>query len=100
MGGCLPMAVWGRWTLLCLSTGLRGGVGLGVEPFEGPIELSGEVTLEAASDLFGCSSLCSASFDVGAGFGVVGHAGDDGHVQRAVESPVAAAVEPVAGGVS
>ena len=96
----MPMAVWGRWTLLCLSSGVRASVGLGVESFEGPVELAGEVALEAASDFFGRSSFCAASLDVGPGVGVVGHAGDDGHVQGTVESPVAAVVGPVAGGVS
>jgi len=39
-------------------------------------------------------------FDVGLGFGVVGHAGDDGRVQGTVEPPVSAAVESVAEGVA
>lgn len=98
MGGP-PTAVWCMWTLLCLSSCLQRGVGLSVHALEGSVELAGKVALEDSSDLFGAASFCAASFDVGAGFWVVGHAGDDGHVQGAIDPPVTAPVQPVASGV-
>jgi hypothetical protein len=71
-----------------------------VEFFKGSVELAGEVALEAAPDLFGAESFCAAAFDVGPGFRVVSHSGDDSHVQGTVEPPVATAVESVADGVA
>ena len=76
----------GQRTLLCLSSCLQGGVGLGVHSLESSVELAGQIALEDSSDLFGGASFCAASFDVGAGFWVVGHAGHDGHVQGAIGS--------------
>ncbi len=67
---------------------------------EGSVEVSGEIPLEAAADLFGRAPFGTASFDVGAGVRVVSHARDDGHVQGPVEPPVTTAVESMTGGVT
>jgi hypothetical protein len=70
----------GRGGLLCLSSGLRNGRGLGVKSLQGPVEVASKVALEAASYLLSGPSFRAAPFDVGSGFWVVGHSGDDGHV--------------------
>src|SRR5665648_1019251 len=77
--------------LLCSSS--RGLVELG-GGVEAPVDLAGEVALEAPTDLSEGASLGRAAFDVGAGAWVHAHAGDHGHVQCAVEASVAAAVDP------
>ncbi len=64
------------------------------------VEASGEVSLEAAADLAVCLALGAPSVGVGTGLGVMRHADHGDDVQGAVETPVAAAVEPVAGGVA
>src|SRR5665647_636273 len=83
--------------LLCSSS--RGLVELG-GGVEAPVDLAGEVALEAPTDLSEGASLGRAAFDVGAGAWVHAHAGDHGHVQCAVEASVAAAVDSVADGVA
>lgn len=90
------MAEWARWTFLCRikPPGRRSRDRHGV--FRGSGRSEGEVALEAASDLFGGASFGAASFDVGAGVGLVGHAGDHGHVQGTVEPSATAAIEPSA----
>jgi hypothetical protein len=79
--------------LLCLSSSRLVELGGGVKA---AVDLAGEVALEASADLSEGASFGASAFDVGAGAGVHAHAGDDGHVQRAVQAPVAAAVDAVA----
>ena len=55
---------------------------------------------EAAADLWEGASFGGSFLDVGACGGVHAHAGYHGHVQGAVQPAVAAAVDPVADGVS
>src|SRR5690625_317092 len=95
-GGCSPQAVWGRWTLLCLSSHSCRPV----ESFEEPIDPAGEVALETASDLFRRAPFSSPSVNVDARLRVVNHSGDRGHVERAIESSVASAIQAVACGVA
>ena len=66
--------------LLCMSSSRRR-CDRGVEL---PVDLTGEVALERAADLARGAPLRGALVDVGAGLGVHAHAGDDGHVQGAV----------------
>jgi len=82
--------------LLCLSsrTGARRGCRGGVEV---SVDLAREVSLEASPDLAQGAALGGASIDVCAGAWVHAHAPDDGHLQGAVETAVAAAVDPVPG---
>ena len=82
--------------LLCMSSSRRR-CDRGVEL---PVDLTGEVALERAADLARGAPLRGALVDVGAGLGVHAHAGDDGHVQGAVEASVAAAVDAVSNGVA
>ena len=77
--------------LLCLSSGGSRSV------FEEPVEVAGEVALEAAGSFATALPFLAAAFDVGDRVGVCAAAGDDDHVQRPVELPVAATVEPVTG---
>src|SRR5699024_5831568 len=92
-GGVGPMD---SQTLLCLSSrGCRP-----VESFEYPIDPAGKVALEAASDLFCRAPLSSPSVNVGARLRVVSHSGDRGHVERAIESSVASAIQSMTCGVS
>ena len=81
-------------TLLCLSS---RGCGRSVEL---AVDTAGEVALKASADLFGAASFGGAALNVGAGIWVAAHAGDDSHVQGAVQSSVSAAVESVSCGVS
>ena len=76
------------------------GWGLAEGICEGPVELAGDVTLEAAADFAGAQSLGGPARDVGAGAGAVPNAGHGDGVDRAVEGSVATAVEPVAGGLA
>ena len=78
---------------------LSSGAGSGDGGVEGSVDLAGEVPLEDAADLFGRASFGASLLDVGAGFRIVCHSDDCGHVQGAVQASVSAAVEPVAGGV-
>lgn len=59
------------------------------------MDLAGEVSLQAATDLSQRVPFGGSSLDVGAGGRVHAHAGDDGHVECSVESAVTAAVEAV-----
>src|SRR6516165_8153569 len=61
------------------------------------VDLAGDVTLEAADDLFLSQALFAAPGDVGAGGRVGAHPGDDDPVQGVVGLAVTAGVEPVAG---
>ena len=61
------------------------------------VDLTGDVTLEAADDLFLGQALFAAPGDVGAGGRVGAHPGDHDPVQGVVGLAVAAWVEPVAG---
>src|SRR5699024_11743968 len=88
-GGWSPQAVWGRWTLLCLSSrGCRP-----VDSFEYPIDPAGKVALEAASNLFCRAPYSSPSVNVGSRLRVVSHSGGDGHVGGALESSVALSIQ-------
>jgi hypothetical protein len=55
---------------------------------------------EAAHDLAFGAALAGAAGDVIAGAGIVAHADQRDGVERSVQAPVAAAVEPVAGGIA
>src|SRR5829696_1225153 len=85
-------------TLLCLSSGrwscrcLGGECGAGVE---GAVELAGDVALEAAPDLTAGFALGGAAGDVVLGRRAAPHAGHGDGVDRAVQGPVSAAVEPM-----
>ena len=61
------------------------------------IDLTGDVTLQAADDLGLGLSFFGAAFDVGAGGRVRAHPGEHDPPQGMVGLPVAARVEPVAG---
>lgn len=61
--------------------------------------MTSEVALQAAADLAVGAALGASSLGVGACFGVVDHAGDDGHVQGAVEASITSLVKEVAHGV-
>lgn len=63
-------------------------------------DLAGDVAFEAADDVGTGQSLGGAAFGVGAGVGVVGHAGQGDDVQGVIGLAVAAAVEAVAVGTS
>src|SRR5690242_16738822 len=78
-------------TLLCLSRSSCWCHGSG----ELPVELAGDVALEAAADFAWGLSFCSASFDVGAGAGAAAGSGQRDGVDGAVQGSVAAAVEPM-----
>ena len=65
--------------------------------FEEAVEVAGDVALEAAAGFAWCLAFGDAAGDVGAGGFVAAGAGDDDGVQGAVQSPVAAPAEPVAG---
>jgi hypothetical protein len=60
-----------------------------------PVELAGDVPLEAAPDFSWGLSLGGAPGDVGAGAGAAAYPGDGDGAAGAVKGPVAAAVEPV-----
>src|SRR5919112_1821561 len=78
-------------TLLCLSRPLRRCHG----SRELPVELAGDVALEATADLSRGLSLCSASLDVGPGSGTASYSGRGDGVDGAVQRPVTTAVEPM-----
>ena len=63
---------------------------------EEPVEVAGEVALEAAVCFAAALAVADSSIDVGDRRGVSSSARDEDHVQGAVESSVAAAVEAVA----
>ena len=82
--------------LLWLSSSLEGcGVFAGVTGFEEAEEPSSDVAFKAPFDLSGGAALCSATSDVGLGFGVEPHPGQDNGVQCPVELSVTAPVEAV-----
>ena len=88
--------------LLCLvklSRWRSGGFG-DDSAVERPEELTGEISLEDASDLSGCSALGATTVNVGPGIWVVRHAGDHGHVEGAVQTAVAATIQAVAHSVA
>ena len=58
--------------------------------FEEPVEAAGEVALEAAVCFAPCFAFLEAPFDVGDRGGVCAFAGDEDHVECAVEFAVAA----------
>src|SRR5262245_42090757 len=64
--------------------------------FEQTEEVAGEVALEAADRLAHALALAGLALDVADRRRVVLAAADDDRVQRAVELPVAAGIEPVA----
>src|SRR6266498_2986075 len=76
--------------LLCLSSRHWGSV------FEEAVEAAGEGALEAAGCFAPCLAFLQPSFDVSDRGGVRAFAGDEDHVQCAVEFAVAASVEAVA----
>src|SRR5690348_13724095 len=81
-------------TLLCLSRVREGFHRSG----ELPVELAGDVALEAAADFPRGLSFGGAPGDVGAGARAAAHPDQRDGVDSAVERAVAAAVEPVPGG--
>src|SRR5579859_962326 len=83
-------------TLLCLSR-THGRIH---RPGELPVELAGDVALEAAADLPGGLSLGGAPGDVGAGPGAAAHPDQRDGVDGAVQRPVSAAVKPVPDGLA
>jgi hypothetical protein len=74
--------------LLCLSSRHSCSV------FEEPVEAACEAALETAVCFASCLAFLRPSLDVGDRGGVWAFAGDEDHVQCAVEFAVAAAVEP------
>ena len=93
----------GRWTLLCLSSGVgeaveRGGWAGG--GLDAAVEPSGEGAFEAAADVSVRLALGGAFGFVGAGFVVAAQSGDRDRVQGAVEVSVAGAAESVAGALA
>src|SRR5947209_18860615 len=76
--------------LLCLSSRDWRSV------FEESVEAAGEVALEAAVRFAACFALLYSALDVGDRGGMCAFAGDEDHVQCAVEFSVAASVESVA----
>ena len=60
-----------------------------------PVELAGDVALEAPPDFSRGLSLCGASVDVGAGSGTASYPGQCDGVDGAVQGPVTTTVEPV-----
>lgn len=77
-------------TLLCVSSGGSG---------EFSVELSGDVSLQAAADFPVRFAFGSSFGDVGVGFGAAAPPGEGDVVQRSVEDAVPAAIEPVADGL-
>ena len=77
----------------------RGGIVVGCERWQGEelIEAAGELAFEAAQRAFGRLAFGFLAGEVLAGGGVVLGAGHGDDVQRVVELPVTAAVEPVPG---
>src|SRR5437762_13481696 len=69
-------------------------------PGEVPVELAGDVALEAAADLPHGLSLGGAPGDVGTGPGAAAHPDQRDGVDRAVKSPVAATAVPVPHGLA
>ena len=63
--------------------------------FEGPVEVAGEVALDAASDIAFGFAFGQAALDVGLGGRVAAHPVDGDDVQGPVELAVAEAVKPV-----
>src|SRR6266571_5223152 len=75
--------------LLCLSSRQR-------RVFEEPVEVSGEVTLEAAGGLAAAFPFLDSTLDVVDGRSVCSASGNDDLVEGSVELSIVAAVEPVA----
>jgi hypothetical protein len=67
---------------------------------EGPVDLAGDVAPQAATGLLWRVAFGAASFDVGAGGWVVGHANQARKVQGTVQTSITAAVQAVADGVA
>src|SRR5664279_3154363 len=82
----------GRKIVRAVQTG-GGGVEL-------VVDLAGEVALEAAQDLLGGLAFGEPALHVGLGRLVVAQSGDHGPMQGGIGLPVAAAVEPVPGGLA
>src|SRR5271169_1761183 len=74
-----------------------GSGALAVGGAEVAVDLAGDVTLQAADDLFLRQALFTAPLDVGPRRGVGAHPGDHDPPQGMVGLAVAAGVEPVAG---
>ena len=86
--------------LLCLSSRVEDLDGWLVVAFQEPGELAGDDALEAPADLAWVLAVGGPPLHIGAGQGVVAHADDGDGVQGMVELPVAAAIQPVAPGLS
>src|ERR1700750_3527103 len=84
-------------TILCLSSCLRRNAGL---PGEYPVEVAGEVALDAAANFPVGLALGAAALDVGQRGRVAAHPADGDDLQGAVELAVAETVEPVPGGAA
>jgi hypothetical protein len=85
------------WTAdgcLRLSSCYRKILMAGGWPHQGLVESAGDVAFETGNDLLCGQFFGGATPYVGAGVGVVAHAGDDDHVECAVGLAVAAAVKP------
>ena len=76
---------------------VRASAGRGAEV---AVNFAGDVTLEAADDLFLGQAFLAAPFNVGAGRGVRAHPGDHDPPQGMIGLAVAAGVEPVAGALA
>ena len=62
------------------------------------VDLAGDITLQAANDLWFCFAFLEATFDVGLGWQVVAQAGEHNAPQGMVRLAVPAGVQPVAAG--
>jgi len=81
--------------LLYLSTGRDR-----VRRSQGSEQLPGDVALECAHDLLRGAAFGPAACDIGAGGGIDSHADDRDRRERAIQTPIAAAVESVPHGVA
>ena len=76
------------------------GVGAGSRVEELVVDFPGDVALEAAHDFLGALAFLVSPGHIGPGPGVVSHPHEDHAVDGFVGLPVAAAAEPVTGGLS
>lgn len=84
-----------RTTLLCLSSGIRGAVGV-----ERAVYAAGQIALNASADFPVGAAFCPPLLDVFPGFRIVGHFGKCDHVEGPVQASVSPSVQSVPDGVS